>query len=221
MKLKKFLSILLLGPIMPIIGIPDEGGESKGGEGDGGENNNNTGGKDEKDNSSGNNNKKNNEETKYLSQEDFDKAFEKRLARERKNIEKEFNDKLEREKMTENEKLQSDLKTAEKNAEIAIKTANDRLIKSEVNMYSTKLGIIDNDAAYALIPKDDIEVDKNGNVSGVEDALKALISKKTWLVKTGSGENDKHRQTGDDQSGGNDKSKKFNMNDAIRKAAGR
>ena len=219
MKLKKLLSILFLGPIIPIVGIPT-GGDNE--EGNGGEETKNTDGNKEIDE---NNNKeddnKNNNDTTMYSQKDVDKLIDKRLARERKNFEKELNSRLEREKMDETERAKADKEDAEKRAEIAIKTANDRLIRSEINLKASEMGLIDADAAYALIKKEDIEVDDSGNVAGVEDALKILISKKPWLLKkSDSGENSQ-TTTGDDQSSSGGQKKKFNMNEMIRKAAGR
>lgn len=215
-KFKKLLAILFLGPIIPILGIPDGGGEEDTNTDD--KNNE----KLDNDNKNKETDKKNDSETKYFSQAEFDKAFEKRLIRERKNFEKEFNEKLEREKMTETQRAQAEKVDAEKRAEEAILKANSRLVKSEINLFSSKMGIIDSEVAYALLSKDDIEVDEFGKVTGVEAALKELVSKKPYLIKKSAGSDDNSgNQIGDDQSGSSGTTKKFDMNAAIRKAAGR
>ena len=215
MNLKRFFSLLLFGPLIPIIGVPGEGGEagSTGGEnleGDEGKNTN-------LDGESNDGEKGQKQEFAFSSQADFDKAFEKRMARERKKMETEFNTKLEREKMDETQKAKAEKADAELKATEAIRVANSRLIKSEINLKSVELGIIDAEAAYALIDKESVDVDEYGNVSGVDIALKALISKKPYLVKTAA---EQHQKAGDDQSSSTKKSN-FNINDMFRKAAGR
>lgn len=220
MKLKKILSIIFLGSIIPIIGIPGTGENN---EGDSGKDEKNTDGK-EKETSNKDDGTKNNIEnkndTKLFSQEDVNSMIEKRLSRERKSFEKEFNSKLEREKMDETQKAKADKDLAEKKAETAIQKANARLVRSEINIKAAEMGLIDADAAYALIKKEDIDVDDSGNVAGVEEALKILISKKPWLLKKSDG-SEQSTTTGDDQSSSGGQKKKFNMNEMIRKAAGR
>lgn len=223
-KLKKILPLLFLGTLFPVLAIPEGEGEGKGeGEnpGDSGEESN-VGDNNAGDNGEGEQSK--NENDKTYSKSDIESIIKRRLARERKNFEKEFNSKLEREKLSEVDKAKAEKADAEKKADEVIIKANKRLIRSEVIAQSTKLGIIDSDAAYALIIKDDIEVLESGEVIGVETALKELISKKSYLVKQNqsqSNNSNQHQQTGDDQGSGGQTKKKFDMNSMIRKAAGR
>jgi hypothetical protein len=219
MKLKKLLQIVLLGPIIPNICIPEEDGDGKG---DSEKGNENTDGNKDGSNENKGNSKGEKKEQVYKTQEEFDKAFERRLARERKNIEKEFNNKLEKEKMTKEEKAKAEKDEAIKQASESMERANKKLIRAEVISESSKLGIRDADAAYKLMSKDDVEVDEHGKVIGVKAALKKLITEKPYLKKSESGDN-QHRRTGDDQSNTNKNlnNKNFDFNQQIRKAAGR
>lgn len=74
---------------------------------------------------------------------------------------------------------------AQSERDAALRTANDRLIKAEVKMLASdpEISIVPQavDDAYLLMAKDDIEVHDDGNVSGVKDALKALVEAKPWL----------------------------------------
>lgn len=215
MNLKRFFSLLLFGPLIPLVGVPGEGGDA--GDAGGGNPDGDEGKNTNLDGESNDGDKGQKQEPAFSSQADFDKAFEKRMARERKKMENEFNTKLEREKMDETQKAKAEKADAELKATEAIKRANSRLIKSEVNLKSVELGIIDAEAAYALIDKESVDVDEYGNVTGVDIALKSLISKKPYLVKPAE---QQHQKAGDDQSSSTKKNN-FNINDMFRKAAGR
>ena len=71
---------------------------------------------------------------------------------------------------------------------------NQRLINAEVKLLAAEMGLIDADAALALMDKANVEVDESGNVIGVKEALEALVETKPWLKKAeakpvGSGTN--------------------------------
>jgi hypothetical protein len=70
-----------------------------------------------------------------------------------------------------------------RDAEAALELANQRLIKSEVIRLcnADDIRIRDADAAYRLMNHDDVEVDEDGEVYGVEDALKALLKDRPYL----------------------------------------
>jgi len=57
-------------------------------------------------------------------------------------------------------------------------------IENRVIAEAAKLNIVDAEAALKLIDQSSIEVDKDGNVSGVEDAMKALVESKPYLVNS-------------------------------------
>jgi len=56
------------------------------------------------------------------------------------------------------------------------------LIDNRIATEASKLGITDLDAATKLIDRSGISTDENGNVSGVEQAVKALSESKAYLV---------------------------------------
>lgn len=209
MRFKKVLLTLLLGPLIPIIGVP---GDSTGTEDTGTGDENNNGDESTKEPESSKQ-----EETKLFSQAELDSIVTKRIARERKK----YKDDLEAEKqkadMTEAEKLKAEKADALKAADERSQKADQRLIKAEIKYISAKLNIIDPDAAAKLISLEDIEVDDDGNVKGVEKALKLLIKEKSYLVKNGQ-----PQKGGDDQNNQNNQqpTSGISMNTLIRRAAG-
>ena len=63
-----------------------------------------------------------------------------------------------------------------------IRVANDRLIAAEIREIGAQIGLVDAEAALALIDRSGVSVDDNGDVSGVREALDALIAAKPYLV---------------------------------------
>ena len=110
------------------------------------------------------------------------------------------------------------LRALQKTHSEKIKNANKKLILAEVKSQAVGLKIIDSDAAYSLMEKNDIEVDDDGNVTGVKESLEKLIENKKYLVK-GSTDND-NKNVGDDQQGKGNKGTSLDMNALIRKSAG-
>lgn len=151
-----------------------------------------------------------------FTQDELDAIVRDRVRRERKSWEQKIEDEKKKAAMSEAERLKAEKEEAEKNAAAAVERANQRLIRSEVIAQAAKLNIVDPDAAYALMNKEDVKVEDDDTVTGVKEALEALIKAKPYLV----GSTDT-KKTGDDQ--GDDKGSKggFSMNDFIRKAAGR
>ncbi|MEW6661959.1 MAG: phage scaffolding protein [Bacillota bacterium] len=66
-------------------------------------------------------------------------------------------------------------------------SAKKMLIKAEVKMQAVELKIIDPDAAMALADLSKVQVAEDGKVTGVKEALEALIKDKPYLVGKGSG----------------------------------
>lgn len=60
---------------------------------------------------------------------------------------------------------------------------NDRLIRAEVKSIAADLDIVDADAAYALMARDNVAVDDKGDVQGVKAALESLLTSKPYLKK--------------------------------------
>ncbi len=194
---KKYFLTAMLFPIIPI--FRTEGEED------------NPAAKDE-DNSS--------EETKEktFTQDQLDKIVKDRLKREQKAWETKIEDEKKKAAMTETEKLKTEKEEAEKKATALSEKATQRLIKSEVIARAATLGIVDAAAAFILMSKENISVDDDDTITGVEESLKALIETKPYLVNA---EKKPPTKTGDDQN--EDKGSKggFSMNDLIRKAVGR
>lgn len=209
MKLKKLLAMLLLGPLMPLISVE---GKEDGKEEDKQED-------EEKDDQEEQKEEKNQEPPKTYNQDEINKIIEKRLSRERKAWKKQVEDDKVKAQMTTEEKLKAEKAEAETKANEAIVKANQRLVKSEILNKAGSLGVIDTDAVYRLLDKDDIDIDDDGNITGVEEAVKALITAKPYLIKKTS--SDENNKSGDDQQGTNNKKKSVSLNDLIRKATGR
>jgi len=121
---------------------------------------------------------------KMLPQSEVDKVVEARLARDRKKWEAEYQSKLEDERkkaaMTETERLRAAKEEAEAQAAKTLAAANEILIRAEVKSIAADMGLVDGDAAYALVDRDSIEL-KDGKVKGVKEALEALVKAKPWL----------------------------------------
>ena len=121
---------------------------------------------------------------KMLTQAEVDKIVETRLARDRKKWEMEYQAKLEEERkkaaMSETEKLKAAKEEAEARAAKALAEANEILVRAEVKATAAEMGLVDGDAAYALVDRDSIEI-KDGKVKGVKEALEALVKARPWL----------------------------------------
>lgn len=143
---------------------------------------------------------------KLLTQEEFEKALKARLERERKKYANydELKAKLaeleraeeERRKaeMTESERLKAEKEEAEKKAQEAAEqakkaqeSAQQRIINTEIRSVARVLNANDPNDVLALIDKSGIEVDDDGNVKGVDEAVKALKAAKPWMFKQAIG----------------------------------
>ncbi|SDZ00827.1 phage scaffolding protein [Thermoactinomyces sp. DSM 45892] len=61
--------------------------------------------------------------------------------------------------------------------------ANESLLKAEVKSIATDLGIVDSDAAFALMDREGLEIAEDGSVKGVREVLDVLVQSKPYLVK--------------------------------------
>jgi len=207
--IKKILLVLLLGPLFPLLSIPDNGNEEK--------DPNEKDPKDEQDPMA----EKDPIPEKTFNQAELDSIVTKRLNRERKAWQKQLDEDKAKQDLTENEKLKLEKEEADKKVLQAIETANKRLIRAEIINKAASKNVIDTDVVLALIDMEDIEVNENGDIKGVDDALKALIEKKPYLIKGKSQDEEDNRKAGDDQQQGQGKKTKVSFNDLIRKATGR
>ena len=77
--------------------------------------------------------------------------------------------------LSEIDKLNKRLADAEAAKQAALTLANDRLIKSAFISAAAKVGAEFPDDAYLLADRSNVTIDDNGNVSGVAEAVKALV----------------------------------------------
>ncbi|MEA4884265.1 MAG: DUF4355 domain-containing protein [Clostridia bacterium] len=153
---------------------------------------------------------------KTFTQAEVDSIVEKRLARAAKEKEKALEDERKKATMTETEKLKAAKEEAEANATKTLEAANEMFIRAEVKSIAADMGLVDGDAAYALIDRDSVEL-KSGKVTGVKEALEALVKTKPW-IKRAEG---KGGSVGAGTNPGGAPNSKTDMNAFIRKAAGR
>jgi hypothetical protein len=144
-------------------------------------------------------------EAKTFTQTEIDKIVADRVAREKKKLEKfadydELKTKLseytkaedERKKaeMTETERLQAELddlkriaQEAEESKSKTLESANKRLLKSEFKLLAKEFGVRKDalDDAFVLADMAGVEIDEEGNVTGVKEALETLKKAKAYL----------------------------------------
>jgi hypothetical protein len=126
---------------------------------------------------------------KTFTQAELDAVIADRLARERDKF-KDFEalktkaaklDELEKANLTEAEKLKADLAAAQAAGAERISRAQALLLKAEVKSVAAELGIVDADAAFALMDRANVKVEDNDSVTGVKPALEALLAAKPYL----------------------------------------
>jgi DNA repair exonuclease SbcCD ATPase subunit len=143
---------------------------------------------------------------KTFTQAEIDEMIQKRLKRE-KEKQAELDAKLKRleefEKaeeyrkkaaMSEADRLKAEKEEAAKRAEEATEkakkaheSANQRIINTEIKSIARSLNANDPSDVLALLDKSVVDIDEEGNVNGVEDAVKALKEAKPWMFKQAIG----------------------------------
>ena len=111
-------------------------------------------------------------------------SIAKSIAEKYGRTEDEVNKILSAEKKKRDEALPA---SVQKQLDAVMKAANDKLITAEIRVQAAALGFVDSDDALALVDRSKIAVDDKGDVTGVEDALKALAEKKPHLIKQSGG----------------------------------
>ena len=129
-------------------------------------------------------------------QSEMDAIIHDRLERERKKfadydtIKSELDqlkadaDKRKKAEMSEIEKLQSELSEAQQERENAVARVLELTTRTAIEREAAKAGFHDPSDAYALLDWDEFEVQDDGTVKGVEDAVKRLAEAKPHLVKS-------------------------------------
>ena len=90
-------------------------------------------------------------------------------------------DELEAANLSEKEKLERKVAEADRRAIDADARIADTAIRAEVRMRAVQKGIVDPDAAYALIDRTDIAYSDDEGVTGVDAALDTLLTNKSYL----------------------------------------
>jgi hypothetical protein len=139
---------------------------------------------------------------KTFTEDELNEIIKKRLERERKKYEgfdeikaeyerlKKAEEERKQAEMTELERLQEKLAELEKQAQEAeqaktqtLEAANKRLIKSEFKVLAKELGVRSEalEDAFVLADLSAVEIDDDGNVKGVKEAVEALKKAKPYL----------------------------------------
>jgi hypothetical protein len=217
-RFKKILFTSFLFPIVPIISVE--------GDGEGGENSDNTDGENSNADENGENREDGNNtsgQVVFKSQADLDNLLKSRINKAIKKTREELEAEKKKENLSELERLKLENQESDQKLIEATNRANQFLIQSKVVSIASKLKIRDPEAAFILMNKDDVSIDDNGKVMGIENSLKALIKEKPYLLDSGNDSNNQDPQSGgDDQNAGSNKpsGNSVDMNYLIRRKAG-
>lgn len=88
---------------------------------------------------------------------------------------------------TEAEKLREQLEAEKAKAAGAAEQAKRALIKAAFTAEAVGANLVNVDDAFVLADLSDVTVDDNGNVTGVKEAVEALVKDKPYLVKQDGG----------------------------------
>lgn len=132
-----------------------------------------------------------------LSDEDFEKVFEderlfkhprfNKLRERAQTAESELQKKQQAEEERKLKRLEKKGKTKElletykQKAEDAENRYKQELLNRQIQAEATKQGAVDLEAVLKLIDRDTVQFDDDGNVSGVEEAVKGLLESKSYL----------------------------------------
>lgn len=214
-KLKKILLTMLLLPVFPVFLVPGEEGETNN---DDNSNNENDDSNNNLDDSNNANENVNQNQVTFQSQEEFDKVIQKRINQATNKLRKDFENEKKKSQMSEIDKYKFEVEQAKKEVEDMKYNSNQVLIKADVITIATKMGIVDPDAAYALMDKSNVEIN-DGKVYGVKQSLDNLVKEKNYLLGNTNNRND--YRVGDDQNSNNKNEKKVDFNKLLRQATGR
>lgn len=110
---------------------------------------------------------------------------------------------------TERDEASTKATQAEERAINAQEKADARIINTEIKSIARSLSANDPTDILALLDKSSVTIDENGDVVGIEDAVKALKEAKPWMFKQAS--------VGADASGGSNPSKNPSANELTAK----
>lgn len=132
-----------------------------------------------------------------ISDEDFDKVFEDervwkhprfKSLNERAKQAKKYEaqqEEAERQRLEEEKKYQELAEKERARADELQKKMVSQSVDSRIRTEALKQGVVDDEAVLKLIDRSSIEVDEEGNVSGVDVAVKSLLEAKAYLKGDG------------------------------------
>ena len=128
---------------------------------------------------------------KTFTQEQLDQVIAERLARVKGTPPADYEqlkaaaaelEKLKTDQMSDTEKLTQAAALAEERARAAEERATNALVRAAVVSAATRAGAVDPDAVLALLDRSKVAVGDDGTVTGVDEAVKALLDSKQYLV---------------------------------------
>lgn len=123
-----------------------------------------------------------------LSPEQLKVAFEHPRFKELAQSKKELDDlkaklaKDEDEKLAKNQEYQKLLEKRDAELTEARTKASELQLQVAIEREAVKAGVTDTEAAIKLIDRSKVQVDKEGNITGIADAVKALVEARPYLV---------------------------------------
>lgn len=137
-------------------------------------------------------------DTSKLSDEEFEKFFEDERAFKHPRF-KSLNERAKKAEQYEKEKEEAEAKRLEEEgkyqelaekerarADELEKKMKESKIENLIRTEALKQGVVDDEAVAKLIDRSTIEVDSDGNVSGVDGAVKSLLETKPYLKGNGA-----------------------------------
>lgn len=134
---------------------------------------------------------------KTFTQDELNAIIDQRIGRERAKFEQELEplrtkatryDELEEQNKTELQREQEARAAAEQRAQQVEAQLRDTQRRSAITQAASAAGAVDPDAVLALLPQDSVTIGDDGQVTGAEDAIKALLEAKPYLVRQAEGE---------------------------------
>lgn len=129
--------------------------------------------------------------SKTFTQAELDQIISERLARVKATPPADYDqlraaaaelEKLKTDQMSDTEKLTKAAALAEERARAAEEKATNALMRAAIVSAAQRAGAVDPDAVLALVDRSTVKVGDDGQVTGVDEAVKALLDSKQYLV---------------------------------------
>ena len=129
-----------------------------------------------------------------LKQSQLDRMFQERVARAKREVPDDYAElqaaaaelkELKKAQLSELEQAQQAREEAEKKAADALERANKRLIQAEILREATEQKAVKPELLHRLIDTDSVTVGDDGQVTGIQDAVKSFLEANPELVGKG------------------------------------